>query len=115
MQACIPLAMQRFTLARMDQCRWAEVPGAVLCAGALEEVDWLRMKLERIEGALKDQVGKGGTLARIMSRQMDRGLLPEAAAKQQHDLPSEQASAYGRPVFPFCVESPRRPHVQCVQ
>lgn len=35
------------------------------------------MKLERIEGALKDQVGKGGTLARIMSRQMDKALLPD--------------------------------------
>lgn len=63
-----------------------------LPAGALEEVDWLRMKLERIEGALKDQVGKGGTLARIMSRQMDRGLLPTSIPKD--DTPAEQASGY---------------------
>ena len=65
-------------------------------AGALEEVDWLRMKLERIEGALKDQVGKGGTLARIMSQHLDRALLPDAAAAAPKDeLPIEQTSRYG--------------------
>ena len=37
--------------------------------GALEEVDWLRMKLERIEGALKAGANKGGAVSRLLSRQ----------------------------------------------
>ena len=41
----------------------------LLAAGALEEVDWLRMKLERIEGALKAQAVKGGPVSRLLSRQ----------------------------------------------
>ena len=59
-------------------------------AGALEEVDWLRMKLERIEGALKAQVGKGGKLARMISLQMDRGSLagPGAGVNQPTEQPS---------------------------
>lgn len=51
------------------------------CAGALEEVDWLRHKLERIEGALKDQVTKPGQLARILSRKFDADLHPK---EKQH-------------------------------
>lgn len=65
------------------------------CAGALEEVDWLRMKLERIEGALKDQVGKGGTLARIMSRQMDANFLPGPPRGSDHLQP--EPSGYRPP------------------
>ncbi|KAK9815081.1 hypothetical protein WJX73_007163 [Symbiochloris irregularis] len=52
--------------------------------GALEEVDWLRHKLERIEGALKDQVTKPGQLARILSRKFDADLHPKEAGKEGH-------------------------------
>lgn len=32
-------------------------------------MDWLRMKLEKIEGALKAQAHKGGAVSRLLSRQ----------------------------------------------
>jgi hypothetical protein len=53
----------------------------VLCAGALEEVDWLRNKLETLEKALKESIpGIPGVPAALLGP--DSLAIPESAAEE---------------------------------